>query len=285
MTPEQRYLFDITGYLHIEGAVTGGDLKKAQEAAARCLPGGDTDERPPGLAPRSDEIPVEEFKNRPLLRYRNGFSFDKSLEAIIMNPAIWPLVKELTADMPRFVSGSLSSEQHNPDRQQVEKNPAGLHCAREGRYWYTRYQVKDDRIFCNDLVFFFYLTDVNPGDGGLIVIPGSHKSQFERPDELLKPGADGIDPEPDPVFTNLTPKAGDFLCMSELVTHGVLRWKPTDRSRQMLILRYRPQYEGNVSMPQEIIDRLSPETQELVSTASYGHIKDIINQDPVTLSA
>ena len=98
------------------------------------------------------------------------------------------------------------------------------------------------------------------------------------------PGADGIDPEPDPVFTNLTPKAGDFLCMSELVTHGVLRWKPTDRSRQMLILRYRPQYEGNVSMPQEIIDRLSPETQELVSTASYGHIKDIINQNPATLS-
>ena len=53
----------------------------------------------------------------------------------------------------------------------------------------------------------------------------------------------------------------------------------------MLILRYRPQYEGNVSLPQEIIDRLSPETQELVSTASYGHIKDIINQDPVKLSA
>ena len=109
MTPEQRYLFDITGYLHIEGAVTGEDLKKAQEAAARCLPDGDTDERPPGLTPRSEEIPVEEFKSRPLLRYRNGFSFDKSLEAIIMNPAIWPLVKELTADMPRFVSGTLSS--------------------------------------------------------------------------------------------------------------------------------------------------------------------------------
>lgn len=29
MTPEQRYLFDITGYLHIEGAVTGEALKKA----------------------------------------------------------------------------------------------------------------------------------------------------------------------------------------------------------------------------------------------------------------
>ena len=283
MTPEQRYLFDITGYLHIEGAITGDDLKKAQEAATRyiyCPP----DERPPGFSPRGDTIPPEELGNRPLIRYQHGFAFDKSLEAITMHPAIWPIIKELTADMPRFVSGTLSYQQHNPDRQKVEKNPAGLHCAREGRYWYTRYQVKDGRIFCNDLVFFFYLTDVNPGDGGLIVIPGSHKSQFGRPDELLIPGADGIDPEPDPVFTNLTPKAGDFLCISELLTHGVLRWKPTDRSRQMLILRYRPQYEGNVSLPQEIIDRLSPETQELVSTASYGHIKDIISQDPIALT-
>ena len=202
MTPEQRYLFDITGYLHIEGAIIGDDLKKAQEAATRyiyCPP----DERPPGFSPRGDTIPPEELGNRPLIRYQHGFAFDKSLEAITMHPAIWPLIKELTADMPRFVSGTLSYQQHNPDRQKVEKNPAGLHCAREGRYWYTRYQVKDGRIFCNDLVFFFYLTDVNPGDGGLIVIPGSHKSQFGRPDELLIPGADGIDPEPDPVLTSV----------------------------------------------------------------------------------
>ena len=32
MTPEQRYLFDVTGYLHIKGAVTGDALKAAQAA-------------------------------------------------------------------------------------------------------------------------------------------------------------------------------------------------------------------------------------------------------------
>lgn len=284
MTPEQRYLFDMTGYLHIEGAVTGENLKNAQEAANQyiyCHP----NDRPPGFGPRGEELSVEELGNRPLIRYQHGFAFDRCLEALATHPAIWPILKELTANMPRLVSGTLSYEQHNPDRQQVEKNPAGLHCAREGRYWYTRYQVKNGYIFCNDLVFFFYLTDVNPGDGGLIVIPGSHKSEFERPDELLKPGPDGIDPAPDTVFTNLTPKAGDFLCISELLTHGVLQWKPKDRSRQFLILRYRPQYEGKVSLPQVIIDRLTPETQELVASASYGRIKEIAEHDVVTLSA
>ena len=173
MTPEQRYLFDMTGYLHIEGAVTGENLKDVQEVANQyiyCHP----NDRPPGFGPRGEELSVEELGDRPLIRYQHGFAFDRCLEALTTHPAIWPILKELTANMPRLVSGTLSYEQHNPDRQQVEKNPAGLHCAREGRYWYTRYQVKDGYIFCNDLVFFFYLTDVNPGDGGLIVIPGSH---------------------------------------------------------------------------------------------------------------
>jgi ectoine hydroxylase-related dioxygenase (phytanoyl-CoA dioxygenase family) len=197
---------------------------------------------------------------------------------------MYSTTKECTDDKPRLVSGTLSFQSHNPDVQTVEKSPAGLHCAREGRYWLTRYQVKDGRIFCNDLVFFFYLTDVEPGDGGLIVIPGSHKSEFERPDELLIPGEDGVDPAPDPVFTNLTPKAGDFLFCSELLTHGVLQWKPKDRDRRFLILRYRSQYEGRASLPPEIMDRLSLETQELVTSASYGHTKEIVKQDVIALT-
>ena len=103
-----------------------------------------------------------------------------------MHEAIWPLVKEMTANQPRLVSGTLSYQQHDPDRTgpEVENlNPGGLHCAREGRAWGTRYAVASDqqgaqgnqdgegKIFCAPLVVFFYLTDVNPGDGGLIVLP------------------------------------------------------------------------------------------------------------------
>ena len=278
MTPEQRYLFDVTGYLHIEGAVTGDALKEAQEAVDRYIHT-PLDERP------------EEFTTRPRDlepgkggRYEHGFAFDRSLEAMTVHPAIWPLVKEFTFDKPRFVTGTLTLEQHNPDRQPMGTNPAGLHCAREGRHWLTRYEVQNNQIYCNDFVAFFYLTDVQPGDGGLIVIPGSHKSKFERPEDLLTPGPDGIDPEPDDVFTNLTPKAGDFLVISELLTHGVLRWKPKDRDRRFLILRYRPQYDGKQSLPEKIVNRLTPEVQELVQTASYGHTKELVKQDVVKLT-
>lgn len=279
MTPEQRYLFDVTGYLHIKNAVTGDALKETQKAVDNYIhmPLG---ERPEGFTTRPKEL--EPGKGG---RYEHGFAFDRSLEAMTVHPAIWSLVKEFTFDMPRFVSGTLTLEQHNPDRQPSGANPGGLHCAREGRHWLTRYEVKNQQIYCNDFVAFFYLTDVNPGDGGLIVIPGSHKSQFERPEDLLTPGSDGIDPEPDNVFTNLTPKAGDFLVISELLTHGVLQWKPKDRDRRFLILRFRPQYEGRSGIPEPIFDRLSPEVQELTQTASYGHTKEVVKQDVVQLTA
>ena len=93
---------------------------------------------------------------------------------------------------------------------------------------------------------------MEPGNGGLIVIPGSHKGAFEKPADLLTANTVGDDPVPDPVFTNLTPKAGDFVVISELLTHGVLTWRRKDKDRRFLILRYLPQYEGKMSLPDEI---------------------------------
>ena len=90
---------------------------------------------------------------------------------------------------------------------------------------------------------------------------------------------------PDPVFTNLTPKAGDFVVISELLTHGVLTWRRKDKDRRFLILRYLPQYEGKMSLPDEIYQRLAPETQELGSSAPYGHQKEISKQNVVNLSS
>ena len=274
MTLEQRYLFDITGYLHLKNVLTGEILRTAQEAVDRYI-NTPIDQMPDGF----------EFTGL----YQNGFAFDKCLEALTLHPVTWPIIKELLSDKPRFAKGSLKHDTHE-NWKQVEKaisNPGGLHCARDDYGWYsTRYETKDGRIYCDDFVAFFYFTDVFPSDGGLIVIPGSHKSEFERPSNLLTfDEEDGIDPQPHPVFTNITPRAGDVVFISELLTHGVLRWRPTDRDRRLLVLRYKPQYMGKSSFSSAILDRLSAETLELISSVPYHHIKDIVKQDVVTLTA
>ena len=85
-------------------------------------------------------------------------------------------------------------------------------------------------------------------------------------------------------MVNVTPKAGDVVILSELTVHGVRIWKPTDRDRRFLILRYKTQYFSDdrgrkPPFPEEVWERLSPELQELSEIASYGHTKSIISPD------
>lgn len=258
MTSEQRYLFDVFGYLHIENALSPEELKACQDATARYI---DTppDQLPPGFGVDGK-------------RHLNGFAFDKCLEALTRHPSIWPIIRELTNNKPRLNSGTLQVDLPG------ESAVGGLHCAREGFGWEsTRYETSHGRIYCDDIIVFPYMDDVNPGDGGLIVLPGSHKAAFPRPEGLFNNGLmHGVEDLP-PGVVNITPKAGDILVTSELMTHGILEWRPKDRIRRILVLRYRPQHTGlPLPMPDEVRARLSPETLELIETASYTHVKDIV---------
>jgi ectoine hydroxylase-related dioxygenase (phytanoyl-CoA dioxygenase family) len=264
MTPKQKYLFDLTGYLHLKNVLTAEELSKTQTAIDRLL-ATPTNQLPSGIQ-RSSE------------GFLNGFSFDKSLQALTWHPVTQPIITELTDGKPRFNRGTLVV--NTCENQKITP----LHCAREDCGWQTRrYDVKDGQIHCNDFICFFYFTDVYPGDGGLVVLPGSHKSNFERPDGLFFQNLEDTDHPVHPALVNVTPKAGDVVVLSELATHGVLIWKPIDRDRRFLILRYKTQYfqdqRGAVNpFPAEVLARLSLETRELTEPASYKHIKEMVTR-------
>lgn len=79
------------------------------------------------------------------------------------------------------------------------------------------------------------MSDVNEGDGGLLVIEGSHKAAFERPASLFAPFGGG-NPVPGDQVTgvpwdtraasglkNVAPvRAGDVVIMPEALTHAVM---------------------------------------------------------------
>ena len=141
MNSTQRYLFDLNGYLHLKNVLSSKELEETQDAVERCI-----------------QIPPEK------LPHGWNFSFDKSLEALTMHPITWPIIKELSDNKPRRNRGSLAVDTHE------KGSITPLHCAREGQGWQTRrYEVRNSRIFCDDIVAFFYFTDVHPGDGGLVV--------------------------------------------------------------------------------------------------------------------
>ncbi len=175
MTPEQRYLFDVSGYLHLKNVLTGKELEKCQQSVERCIHT-PIDQLPAGM---SSSYPGTETSVGGI---GSGFSFDKSLEQLLFHPVTWPIIKELTDNKPRFDRGTLAVNTHFT----TQMTP--LHCAREDFGWQsTRYEYKKGRIFCDTFVIFFYLTDVYPDDGGLIVLPGSHKTEIQRPPNYFFP--------------------------------------------------------------------------------------------------
>ena len=273
MTPEQRYLFDVSGYLHLKGVLTGKELQHCQQRAETCIHT-PVDKLPAGM---SSSYPGTETGVGGI---GSGFSFDKPLEQLLFQPTTWPIIKELTNSKPRFDRGTLAVNTH------ITTQMTPLHCAREDFGWQsTRYEYKNGRIFCDTFVIFFYLTDVYPGDGGLIVLPGSHKTEIQRPQNYFFPDLKNPQPDQHPEIVNITPKAGDAVVISELLTHGALIWKPTDRERRFLILRYNPQYfYYRNGIPDEVLPRLSPETRELIAFASFTETKDICKQEVIELS-
>ena len=271
MTPEQRYFFDLTGYVHLRGALSEDELKPAQKAADRYI----------NMSP--EEWPPEfggDLNRSDLIGLQHGFAFDKSLEVLARHPAIWPILMELTNSRPRLNGGTLGYNRHGHNFHRLH---AGWTADKQPDV--RRYYIEDGKIRATDLVFFFYLTDVHPGDGGLIVLLGSHKAQFARPPEMFYPGAvDDMDYVADtvpPGVHNPSFRAGDIFIMPEHLMHGALTWKPTDRDRRFLIIRYNVQHMltgQRRPFPEAIRERLDPETLDLIELAPYYEYKNIVKE-------
>eukprot|EP01051_Picozoa_sp_SAG22_P008034 SAG22_NODE_591_length_8819_cov_3.667737_5_plen_176_part_00 len=117
-----------------------------------------------------------------------------------------------------------------------------LHCGREGLFQHNMefdpsgcgfFTEHNGRLHCGNLAVFVYLSDVEVGDGGLLVVEGSHRASFERPLEAscFAPFGGGnpvpassVDGPPWDHRTavglkNVVPvKAGDVLVMPEALT-------------------------------------------------------------------
>ena len=262
MTPEQRYFFDLTGYLHLKCVLQDDELACVREAVDRFL------HTPPDQR-------LGDYKIGEKIYY-HAIGFDPAMDALAVHPVTWPIIREFTNGRPQM-SGS-----------EVICNKQGegglrLHCARESYgYEVTRYEVKEGRIFCNDCVVFFYLTEVRPGDGGLVILPGSHKASFDRPEPMYHGGV--IDDDIPPGVVNITPEAGDVVIFSELTTHGVIPWRPADRERRMLNYRYKTQErDWKHRFSDKLKSQLHPALVELISDADRSFSKEIGKTDVVEL--
>jgi len=129
------------------------------------------------------------------------------------------------------------------------------------------FQVINGRFHCMQINILMALTDIGPGDGATMVIPGSHKSNFEHPDmaayEMSPEGASG-DNMPGAIEVHM--KAGDVLLFADATSHGSAR-RVNPGERRTIVYRYGPSW-GNFRFgyqpSPELLERLTPERRQIV---------------------
>ncbi len=120
------------------------------------------------------------------------------------------------------------------------------------------------------------LADVNPGEGGLCLIPGSHKGNYACPQEIRKWEAHRD------IVRQVPGKAGDVVIFTEAVTHGTLPWTAAHQRRSVLF-RMSP---GNLAYatgynpwPEAVLDEMTPEQRAVLEPPYHTRLNRPVLDD------
>ncbi len=211
MTEEERYLFDLQGFLVVENALTPEQLQALNTILDRKI---------------VREMPADAHTHRFA---HNLLTWGKPYRQLIDNAVILPYLMTLLGDPFRLDHEYL-------DIIRAGKGPIGT--SLHGGAWPlhpTHYFRCVNSTMRNGLFVVAYnLYDVNPGDGGFAAVPGSHKSNFPFPAQWKELE----ESQQFPFVTQVTGKAGTAILFTEAMTHGTLPWK--GKERRTLFFKYSP---------------------------------------------
>ena len=231
LTAEQRYLFDLRGYLIIRNAIPDSEIAECRHAISVNM---DKFKQREGALRNAQRDAFCGTKGRfdcgTMLHWEKPYCdvFRKFLSV----PKLSPLLTELCGPGFRIDHLPLATIQYK------ESDGFDLHggALDENGTWQQElsYNYQHGTISCNLLNISFALDETKEGDGGFVIIPGSHKANFPLPESLAQCT------EPNGYLVNPALKPGDVLIFSEATCHGALPWKGESDSRINLFYRYCP---------------------------------------------
>ena len=198
MSNEENYAFDVAGYLHIPGVLNQEEVAALNDALnsdgeSETLLGGDSPHR---------ELFRDLLIHPKLVWYLNqivghGFRLDQAPQ----------LLGQREGEVDAALVGG--DEPRNPS---------------------LAYRQQNGRRRCQGVKAIWALEDVAEGDGGLVVVQASHKSNVETPNDLATGVHDmGLVLQP-------ALKAGDLFLLAVPTLQGLRPWKTTPK--RLLTYKY-----------------------------------------------
>ena len=210
MNDEDRYLFDLQGYLTVPGAI------------------------PPELLERLNhqlDLGIQQETEPEMRTHRFGslLERDAAFRELIDLPSVVDVLTDILgpdfrldhtyADVIRSGDGPIGTVLHG-----------GAVPFRSSEYYTvtTSGQIRSGLVAVG-----FNLRDVGPDDGGFACVPGSHKSAFAFPQDWKQLS------ELHPCVRRVTGPAGTAVIFTEALVHGTLPWRGADE-RRTAFFKYSP---------------------------------------------
>ncbi|HCR18886.1 MAG TPA: hypothetical protein DIU35_15500 [Candidatus Latescibacteria bacterium] len=251
----EKYFFDLNGYLVVPDALTADELAQCNDAINN-----NTDQ----MRERPEEKSLS-GESRTLKGQQGRGDLDGMLtwprpwcdpfRHLLAHPVIVPYLVELLRDGFRLdhlygIIMRFGTEGHV------------LHGGGTADDLTHFYQYHNDRMRCGLTVVAWALTDCDPGDGGFACIPGSHKSNYPAPRDVILLDKDiGV-------VTQVEAKAGSAIIFTEALTHGTMPWKAS-HDRRSILYKYSPGplTYAKTYLPQgveAVLDEFTPEQRAIL---------------------
>ena len=210
ISPDDRFTFDALGFLHLRGALAPEEVERTLQWIAEV--------EQTNVEALNADFPegVKQQLNRPLSRMWDA---DPRFACFLDHPVVTPYLIEFLGESYRHIDNDIyytyPGYAGGTWHRGVSPHPTG--------------HVVDGRFLCPMVKVFYCLTDVGPGEGEFVVIPGSHKSQF-------KLEYDGrLDLPAQHVFDDV--QAGDVIIFNEALIHNG-RPNPSQKTRKTIIVNF-----------------------------------------------
>ncbi len=254
ITEMDAYLFDLRGYLLLRGALSPEEVKALNEGLDAI----------PRIAPGDwhGYVHREETEDTRGIAYQQIYEAGEPFERLIDHPSWIDKVKH-------FVGGEGTFDWlHGPVF--IDENFAsirgpgeaiGLHSGGHTGVKRTQFRYHNGQFHCGQINILMALTDIGPGDGGTMVIPGSHKSNLVHPQLARAKISSGASADDVEGAIEVHMKAGDAILFVDAIAHGSAK-RVNDGERRILVYRYGPTWGnfrfGYTPSP-ELLERLTPE--------------------------
>lgn len=268
-TDVEEYLFDLQGFIVLRGALSREEVQAGNMVVDRI----------PRSIPRDGWFGYVHREDHPEHRgisYQQIYEGGEAFEALIDHPSYINYVL-------RFVGGQGTFDYHHGPlfidenffniRGPGEAIP--LHSGGHDRSKRQQYRYHNGRFQCGQVDVLIAYTDIGPGDGATMVIPGSHKSNIVHPAFLRQQESPWLDGKGGSVegvegAVEIFMDAGDALVFVDACCHGSAQ-RTNPGERRISVYRYGSPWNRTrwgYEPSEGLLARIKPFARGVVSTGT-----------------